>query len=119
MKLFYSTIFLIFYSFNAYGQEFSCIDKKHGRLSKMILENELIKYQDEKGKPANYKVVDNSDKMMMGIIKGTKENDPILNYIFVIKNQSLAYNAILRSIKDSYNEIYTNNIVLKCIGKVD
>ena len=55
----------------------------------------------------------------MAISKGTAENDPILNYIFIIKNQSLSYNAILRSIKDSYNEIYTNNIVLKCIGKVD
>jgi hypothetical protein len=119
MKLFYSTIFLIFFSVNSYAQEFSCIDKKHGRLSKMILENELIKYEDEKGKPAEYKIVDNSDKMIMAISKGTKENDPMLNYIFIIKNQSLAYNAILRSIKDSYNEIYTNNIVLKCIGKVD
>ena len=119
MKLFYLTIFLIFYSLSSFAQEFSCIDKKHGRLSKMILEDELIKYEDEKGKPAEYKVIDNSDTMMMAISKGTKENDPILNYIFVIKNQSLAYNAILRSIKDSYNEIYTNNIVLKCIGKVD
>jgi hypothetical protein len=119
MKLFYSAIFLICYSFNSYSQEYSCIDKKHSRLSKMILENELIKYEDEKGKPTDYKVVDNSEKMMMAISKGTKENDPILNYIFIIKNQSLAYNAILRSIKDSYNEIYTNNIVLKCIGKID
>ena len=119
MKLFYSTMFLIFYSFNSYAQEFSCIDKKHGHLSKMILENEVIKYEDEKGEPAEYKVVDNSEKIMMAISKGTKENDPILNYIFLIKNQSLSYNAILRSIKDSYNEIYTNNIVLKCIGKID
>ena len=119
MKLFYLIIFLLFYSFNSYAQEFSCIDKKHSRLSKMILEDELIKYEDEKGKPVEYKVVENSDKMLMAISKGTKANDPILNYIFIIKNQSLVYNAILRSIKDSYNEIYTNNIVLKCIGKVD
>ena len=119
MKLFYLTIILIIYSLNSYAQDFSCIDKKHGRLSKMTLENELIKYEDEKGSPAEYKVIDNSERMLMAISKGTGEDDPILNYIFVIKNQSLAYNAILRSIKDSYNEIYTNNIVLKCIGKVD
>ena len=119
MRLFYSAIFLIFFSLNSYAQEFSCIDKKHGRLSKMILENELIKYEDEKGKPAEYKVVDNSDNMMMAISKGSKVNDPILNYIFILKNHSLAYNAILRSIKDSYNEIYTNNIVLRCIGKLN
>ena len=119
MKLFYLTIIFIIYSLNSYAQDLSCIDKKHGRLSKMTLENELIKYEDEKGNPAEYKVIDNSEKMLMAISKGTGENDPILNYIFIIKNQSLAYNAILRSIKDSYSEIYTNNIVLKCIGKVD
>ena len=119
MKLFYSIIILIFYSLSSYAQDFSCIYKKHGRLSKMTLENELIKYEDEKGNPAEYKVIDNSEKMLMAITKGTEENDPILNYIFIIKNQSLAYNAILRSIKDSYNEIYTNNIILKCISKVD
>ena len=119
MKLFYLTIILIIYSLNSYAQDFSCIDKKHGRLSKMTLENELIKYEDEKGNPAEYKVIDNSEKTLMAISKGTAENDPILNYIFIIKNQALAYNAILRSIKDSYNEIYTNNIILKCIGKVD
>ena len=52
MKLFYLTIILIIYSLNSYAQDFSCIDKKHGRLSKMTLENELIKYEDEKGNPA-------------------------------------------------------------------
>ena len=73
MKLFYSKIFLIFFSLNSYAQEFSCIDKKHGRLSKMILENELIKYEDEKGKPTEYKVVDNSKEIFMAISKGTKK----------------------------------------------
>jgi hypothetical protein len=119
MKFFYSTIFLLFYSLHSYAQEFSCIDKKHGRLSKLVLENELIKYEDEKGKPAEYKVVENSETMLMGISRGTKETDPMLNYIFIIKDKSLAFNSILRSIKDSYNEIYTNNITMKCIGNID
>ena len=56
---------LMIYSLNSYAQDFSCIDKKHGRLSKMTLENELIKYEDEKGNPADYKVSDNSEKMLM------------------------------------------------------
>ena len=52
----------------------------------------------------------------MAISKGSKDNDPILNYVFVIKDKSLAFNTILRSIKNSYNEIYTNDSILKCIG---
>ena len=52
----------------------------------------------------------------MAISKGSKDNDPILNYIFIIKDKSLAFNSILRSIKESYNEIYTNALTLKCIG---
>ena len=55
----------------------------------------------------------------MGISKGKKVTDPMLNYIFIIKDKSLAYNSILWSIKDSYNEIYSEDIILKCIGKID
>ena len=119
MKLFYLIIFLLFYPFNSYALEFSCIDKKYGRLSKMIVEEQLLKYEDEKGEPAEYKIVENSETMLMGISKGIKDIDPMLNYVFVIKNKDLAFNSILRSIKVSYNEIYTNNFILKCLGKVD
>ena len=119
MKLFFYFIFLCFYSFSSFALEYSCIDKKYSRLSKMNVEDELIKYQDEKGNPTEYKVVEDSDAILMGISKGKKVTDPMLNYIFIIKDKSLAYNSILRSIKDSYNEIYSEDIILKCIGKID
>ena len=96
--------------------EFSCIDKKYNRFSKMVIENQILKYEDEKNEPAEYKVVENSEKILMDISKGSKDNDPILNYVFIIKDKSLAFNTILRSIKNSYNEIYTNDSILKCIG---
>ena len=82
----------------------------------MFIENQILKYEDEKNEPAEYKVVENSEKILMAISKGNKDIDPILNYVFIIKDKSLAFNAILRSIKDSYNEIYTNDLTLKCIG---
>ena len=116
MKFVYLTIFCLFYSFNSLALEFSCIDKKYGRFSKMFIEDQLLKYEDEKGEPSEYKIVENSEKMLMAISKGSKDNDPILNYIFIIKDKSLAFNSILRSIKESYNEIYTNDLTLKCIG---
>ena len=116
MKFFYLIIFCLFFSFNSYALEYSCIDKKYSRLSKMFIDDQLVKYEDEKGEPSEYRIVENSDKVLMAISKGSKDNDPILNYIFIIKDKSLAFNAILRSIKDSYNEIYTNNLTLKCIG---
>ena len=119
MKLFYFLLFFGFYSFNSFALEYSCIDKKYKRLSKMIVEDELIKYQDEKGAPAEYKVVENSKTILMGISKGKQEIDPMLNYIFIIKDKFLTYNSILRSIKESYNEIYFKEITLKCIGKID
>ena len=96
--------------------EFSCIDKKYNRFSKMVIENQILKYEDEKNEPAEYKVVENSEKILMAISNGLKDNDPILNYVFIIKDKSLAFNTILRSIKNSYNEIYTNDSTLKCIG---
>ena len=116
MKFIYLIIFCLFYSFNSHALEFSCIDKKYGRFSKMFIEDQLLKYEDEKGEPSEYKIVENSEKMLMAISKGSKDNDPILNYIFIIKDKSLAFNSILRSIKESYNEIYTNDLTLKCIG---
>ena len=119
MKLVYIIILILFYPFIAYSQEFSCIDKKYGHLSKMIAEEKLIKYQDEKGKPIEYKIVENSKTMLMGISKGANEIDPLLNYIFVLKNKDLAFNSILRTIKVSYNEIYTDNIIMRCIGEID
>ena len=119
MKLFCFFIFFGFYSFSSFALEYSCIDKKYKRLSKMNVEDKLIKYQDEKGNPIEYQVVENSEAILMGISKGKKETDPILNYIFIIKDKSLSYNSILRSIKVSYNEIYFENITLKCIGEIE
>ena len=81
-----------------------------------FLGNILNFYEDEKNEPAEYKVVENSEKILMAISKGSKDNDPILNYVFIIKDKTLAFNTILRSIKNSYNEIYTNDSILKCIG---
>jgi hypothetical protein len=119
MKLLCFFIFFGFYSFSSFALEYSCIDKKYKRLSKMNVEDKLIKYQDEKGNPVEYQVVENSEAILMGISKGKKETDPILNYIFIIKDKSLSHNSILRSIKVSYNEIYFENITLKCIGEIE
>ena len=119
MKLFYFFIIFVLYSFNSFALEYSCIDKKYNRLSKMNVEDELIKYQDEKGNSADYQIVENSETILMGIFQGQKEIDPILNYIFIMKDNLLVYNSILRSIKKSYNEIYSEDITLKCIGKID
>ena len=116
MKFFYLIFFCLVYPINSFALEFSCIDKKYNRFSKMVIENQILKYEDEKNEPAEYKVVENSEKILMAISKGSKDNDPILNYVFVIKDKSLAFNTILRSIKNSYNEIYTNDSILKCIG---
>ena len=116
MKFFYLIIFCSFFSFKSYALEYSCIDKKYGRFSKMFIEDQLLKYEDEKAEPATYRIVENSEKILMAISKGNKDIDPILNYVFIIKDKSLAFNAILRSIKDSYNEIYTNDLTLKCIS---
>ena len=119
MKLIYFCILFCLYSFNSFALEYSCIDKKYKRLSKMNVEDKLIKYQDEKGEPLEYQVVEDKDTVLMGIAKGSKDENPILNYIFIIKKDALAYNSILRSIKVSYNEIYSEDIVLKCIGKIN
>lgn len=116
MKHFYLIIFCFFYPLNSYALEYSCIDKKYGRFSKMFINDQFLKYEDEKGLPARYDIVENSNKILMAINKGSNDNDPILNYIFIIKDKSLAFNSMLRSIKDSYNEIYSNNLTLKCIG---
>ena len=86
MKFIYLIIFCLFYSFNSHALEFSCIDKKYGRFSKMFIEDQLLKYEDEKGEPLEYKIVENSEKMLMAISKGSKDNDPILNYIFIIRS---------------------------------
>ena len=116
MKFFYLLFLYLFYPINSFAMEFSCIDKKYNRFSKMVIENQILKYEDEKNEPAEYKVVENSEKILMAIRKGSKDNDPILNYVFIIKDKTLAFNTILRSIKNSYNEIYTNDSILKCIG---
>ena len=116
MKVFYLILFLFFFPFSTYAIEYSCIDKKHGHLSKMSIEDELVKYEDQKGEPLEYKIVENSETALMAISKVATEENPILNYIFIIKDKSLAFNANLRSINNNYNEIFTKNIILKCIG---
>ena len=119
MKFFYYLLFLLFASNSSYALEYSCIDKKHGYLSKMTIDGESIKYEDQKGEPLEYKIVENSEIALMAISKVSAEENPILNYIFIIKDKSLAFNANLRSINDNYNEIFTKNKILKCIGKHD
>ena len=119
MKLIYFCILFCLYSFSTSALEYSCIDKKYKRLSKMIVENKIIKYEDEKGIPLNYKVVEDSETFLMGISEGKENIDPLLNYIFIQKDNALVYNSILRSIKLGYQEIYSEEIILKCIGKID
>ena len=119
MKFFYYLLFLLFASNSGYAFEYSCIDKKHGYLSKMTIDGESIKYEDQKGEPLEYKIVENSEIALMAISKVSAEENPILNYIFIIKDKSLAFNANLRSINDNYNEIFTKNKTLKCIGNND
>tara|TARA_B100000963_G_C22085127_1_gene433939 strand:- start:85 stop:471 length:387 start_codon:yes stop_codon:yes gene_type:complete len=119
MKFFYYLLFLLFASNSSYALEYSCIDKKHGYLSKMTIDGESIKYEDQKGEPLDYKIVENSEIALMAISNVSAEENPILNYIFIIKDKSLAFNTILRSINDNYNEIFTKNKILKCIGNND
>ena len=49
----------------------------------MNVEDKLIKYQDEKGEPSEYQVVEDTDSVLMGIAKGSKDENPILNYILI------------------------------------
>ena len=119
MKFFYYLLFLLFTSNSSYALEYSCIDKKYGYLSKMTIDGESIKYEDQKGEPLDYKIVENSEIALMAISNVSAEENPILNYIFIIKDKSLAFNTILRSINDNYNEIFTKNKILKCIGNND
>ena len=116
MKFFYSIFFLLCFLSSSYALEYSCIDKKHGHLSKMIVEGETVRYEDQKGEPVEYKIVENSKIALMAISDITTKENPILNYVFIIKDKSLAFNANLRSINNNYNEIFTKNIILKCIG---
>ena len=88
MKIFCSIIFLICFSFKSYSLEYSCIDKKHGHLSKMTIKDEIVKYEDQKGEPVEYKIVENSKIALMAISKVSTDENPILNYIFIIKYKS-------------------------------
>ena len=119
MRILYYILFLLFASHSSYALEYSCIDKKHGNLSKMIVEGEFVKYEDQNGEPLEYKIVENSEIALMAISKVSTKENPILNYLFIIKDKSLSFNANLRSINDNYNEIFTKNKILKCIGNND
>ena len=90
MKFFYSILFLVCFSFSSHALEYSCIDKKHGHLSKMTVKGESIKYEDQKGEPVEYKIVENSKTALMAISKVSTKENPILNYVFIIKDKSLA-----------------------------
>ena len=119
MRILYYILFLLFASHSSYALEYSCIDKKHGDLSKMTIDGDFVKYEDQNGKPLEYKIVENSEIALMAISKVSAKENPILNYVFIIKDKSLAFNANLRSINDNYNEIFTKNKILKCIGNND
>ena len=116
MRVFYIFLFLCFFSLPSYGQEFSCVDKKYSRLSKMSIKDDSLIFTNERGLVQEYKIIENSQKTLMAVKKDSGENDPILNYIFIIKDNALIFNSIFRSVKSSYNEIYSNETVLKCIG---
>ena len=85
----------------------------------MTIDGESVKYEDQNGEHLVYKIVENSEIALMAISKVSAEENPILNYVFIIKDKSLAFNANLRSINDNYNEIFTKNKILKCIGNND
>ncbi len=116
MRVFYIFLLFCFFNLPLYGQEYSCVDKKYSRLSKMSIKDNSLTFINEKGLVQEYKIIDNSQKSLMAIKKESGENDPILNYIFIIKDNALIFNSIFRSIKSSYNEIYSDELVLKCIG---
>ena len=116
MRILYTILFLCFYSLSSYGLEYSCVDKKYSRLSKISIKDELLTYINDRGLVQEYKIIDNSEINLMAIKKAADENDPILNYIFIIKDNTLVFNSIFRSVKSSYNEIYANEFILKCIG---
>ena len=116
MRIFYIFLFLCFFSPPSFGEDYSCVDKKYSRLSKMSIKDDALTFINERGKVQEYKIIDNSQKSLMAIKKEPSENNPILNYIFIIKDNTLAFNSVFRSVKNSYNEIYSNEIVLKCIG---
>ena len=65
MKFIYLIIFCLFYSFNSHALEFSCIDKKYGRFSKMFIEDQLLKYEDEKAIEGNVAKKAKSDLHML------------------------------------------------------
>ena len=77
--------------------------KKPADLSKMTIDGDSVKYEDQNGEPLEYKIVENSEIALMAISKVSAEENPILNYVFIIKDKSLAFNADLRSINDNYN----------------
>ena len=85
MRILYYILFLLFASHSSYALEYSCIDKKHGHLSKMTVRDQLVKYEDQKGEPVEYKIVENSKIALMAISKVSTKENPILNYIFIIK----------------------------------
>jgi len=116
MRLLFPILFILFYSLPTYGLEYSCVDKKYSRLSKISIKDQLLLYINDVGLEQEYKIVDNDINNLMAIKKSSKENEPILDYIFIIKDNELTFNSILRSIKNSYNEIYTKEFILKCIG---
>ena len=75
MRILYYILFLLFASHSSYALEYSCIDKKHGDLSKMTVDGDSVKYEDQNGEPLEYKIVENSEIALMAISKvSTKEN---------------------------------------------
>jgi len=98
MRVFYIFLLLCFFNLPSYGQEYSCVDKKYSRLSKMSIKEDALTFINERGLVQEYKIIDNSQKALMAIKKDSDENDPILNYIFIIKDNILKTPALQGSI---------------------
>ena len=62
MRVFYIFLFLCFFSLPSYGQEYSCVDKKYSRLSKMSIKDDALTFINERGSVQEYKIIDNSHK---------------------------------------------------------
>ena len=68
MRIFY-IFFILFFNLPSYGQEYSCVDKKYSRLSKMSIKDNALTFINERGLVQEYKIIDNSQKTLMAIKK--------------------------------------------------
>ena len=64
MRIFYIFLFLCFFSLPSFGDDYSCVDKKYSRLSKMSIKDDALTFINERGKVQEYKIIDNSQKSL-------------------------------------------------------